>query len=250
MMAGQLISLSILVERSNGVSAAASLHTLLLIVLALGPPILLCVFFYRQDRLEPEPAGHVLAAFLLGLLAVAPAFILAQRLEAALPRLAASPLGDAFLLAAGVEESVKLALLLASAYTWAEFDEPFDGIVYATAVALGFAATENTLYVVRGGAAVAALRALFTVPGHGLCGALLGSYMGRAKFAGSRLAAAALVAAGLGAAITVHGSFDYLVLAVAGWPSLALLSALSTGCWILVLHRMRRARAASPFLVK
>jgi RsiW-degrading membrane proteinase PrsW (M82 family) len=226
------------------------LHVALLVALALGPPILLCVFFYLQDRWEPEPHAHVLAAFGIGMLAVAPALIIAQRLDALLPRVSASAVGDAFLLAAGVEETIKLVLLLASAYMWAEFDEPFDGIVYATAVALGFAATENALYVLRGGVSVAALRALFTVPGHGLCGALLGYYLGRAKFGRIPLHAPLWIAAGLFAAIAVHGTFDYVILVTARWHTLALLSALSVAMWVLVLHRMRRARAASPFLVQ
>ena len=226
------------------------MHVALLLALALAPPILLVVFFYLQDHLEPEPHAHVFGAFAIGMLAVAPALLIAQRLESAFPRVAASPAGDAFLLAALLEETTKLGLLLASAYTWAEFDEPFDGIVYATAVALGFAATENALYVLRGGVSVAALRALFTVPGHGLCGALAGYYVGRAKFARNPLLAPLFIATGLAAATAVHGTFDYVVLVAAGWRALALLSVLSIAMWALVLHRMRRARAASPFLIQ
>jgi len=225
-------------------------HAALLVAFALTPPILLMVFFYLQDRVEPEPHAHVLGAFAIGIMAVAPALVFEQRLEYSLPLLAASPVGDAYVIAAFVEESTKLGLLMASAYTWAEFDEPFDGIVYATAVSLGFAATENALYVLRGGASVAALRALFTVPGHGLCGALAGYYVGHAKFAKSPLRKPLLIAIGLVAATVVHGTFDYVILVTSGWLTLALLALISVAMWVLVLHRMRRARAASPFLVQ
>jgi RsiW-degrading membrane proteinase PrsW (M82 family) len=124
-----------------------------LALLGVGPPLLWCCLFYYWDRLEPEPHGHVLGAFGLGALAVAPALLVAQLLERALPALAQSPVGDALVLSGLVEESTKLAVFLLSAYTWVEFDEPYDGILYMVALSLGFAATENTLYVLRGGAA-------------------------------------------------------------------------------------------------
>jgi RsiW-degrading membrane proteinase PrsW (M82 family) len=222
-------------------------HGALLIALAVLPPILLCIFFYLQDRLEPEPRGHVLGAFAIGLVAVAPALFVAQTLERIFPPLAATPFGDAYLLAGLVEESTKLTLFLFTAYRWAEFDEPFDGIVYATALALGFAATENVLYVLRGGLAVLALRALFTVPGHGLVGALLGYYAGRAKFARTRGLAVLYIFGGLLVATGVHGTFDLVVSTTTGWQALGLLSALSLALWMVVFRRMSRARSLSPF---
>src|SRR5215831_10010883 len=214
------------------------MHLALIALLAILPPLGLCTFFYLQDRWEPEPHGHVAAAFGLGLLAVAPAILFAQLLERALPALAANPLSDAFLLAGGVEEAVKLAVLLLTAYTWDEFDEPYDGIVYAVALALGFATTENLLYVARGGVVVAALRALFTVPGHALVGATVGYYAGRAKFAPTRPTAALLIALGFAVAALLHGTFDYVVLTTTGWRALTLLSVLSAALWVLVMRRV------------
>src|SRR3972149_2732386 len=37
------------------------------IVLAIVPAVLWLIFFYQQDRLEPEPVGHVARMFVLGL---------------------------------------------------------------------------------------------------------------------------------------------------------------------------------------
>src|SRR5205823_14283423 len=100
----------------------------LLLVCAVLPPLALVAFFYLQDRRQPEPRGYVAGAFGLGLLAVAPAMWLAHLIERALPRLAASPAGEAIVLAGIGEEATKLAILVASLSTWAEFDEPLDGI--------------------------------------------------------------------------------------------------------------------------
>src|SRR5262249_32752502 len=220
---------------------------ILRLLLAILPPLALVAFFYRQDRREPEPRGHVAGAFALGLLTVAPALLLAQLAERLLPGLAASTAGDAFVLTGGIEEASKLAVLLASVYGWTEFDEPMDGIVYAVALSLGFATTENALYVLRGGAAVAALRAFFTVPGHALVGAVLGYCVGRARVSRRRLHSAALLAGGFLLAASLHGLFDFILLVTSGWRALSLLSVLSAALWVLALRWMRSAQIRSPF---
>ncbi|MBO4352139.1 MAG: PrsW family intramembrane metalloprotease, partial [Eggerthellaceae bacterium] len=62
-----------------------------------------------------------------------------------------------------------------------EFNYVFDGIVYAVAVALGFAALENVLYVFDGGIEVAISRAIFAVPGHAADGVVMGCFYGLAR---------------------------------------------------------------------
>ena len=220
---------------------------ILLFLLTVLPPFALVTFFYFQDRREPEPRGHVAGAFALGLLAVAPALLLAQLAERLLPGLARSAAGDAFVLAGAIEEATKLAVLLASVYGWAEFDEPIDGIVYAVALSLGFATTENALYVLRGGVGVVALRAIFTVPGHGLLGVVIGYHIGRAKFSGRRTHAALLVAAGFLLAAFLHGLFDFILLVSGGWRALLLLGILLAALWTVAFRWMRSAQIRSPF---
>jgi hypothetical protein len=63
-----------------------------------------------------------------------------------------------------------------------EFDEPMDGVVYGAVASLGFATLENILYVSTGGLGLAVVRALSAVPGHAFMGAIMGSYVARAKF--------------------------------------------------------------------
>jgi RsiW-degrading membrane proteinase PrsW (M82 family) len=62
-----------------------------------------------------------------------------------------------------------------------------DGVVYGAAVGLGFAAIENIAYVMAAGAhwgPVAILRSVLSVPLHGAFGAIAGTYIARARFAG------------------------------------------------------------------
>jgi protease PrsW len=63
-----------------------------------------------------------------------------------------------------------------------------DGVVYGTAVGLGFAALENVLYVAGGGAGwegIAMTRGVLSVPFHGALGAIAGAYIAMARFGGA-----------------------------------------------------------------
>jgi RsiW-degrading membrane proteinase PrsW (M82 family) len=46
-----------------------------------------------------------------------------------------------------LEEGVKFLIARAIVFRWRHFDEPIDGMVYASFVAIGFAAAENFLYM-------------------------------------------------------------------------------------------------------
>lgn len=61
------------------------------------------------------------------------------------------------------------------------FDEPYDGIVYAVAVSLGYATLENIIYAFLNAASFSALmiRALLPVSAHALFGVMMGYYLGR-----------------------------------------------------------------------
>src|SRR5262245_5620406 len=62
------------------------------------------------------------------------------------------------------------------------FDEPYDGIVYSTSAALGFAALENALMLrASGGGAIWIARALLALPAHVFFACTWGYALGRAK---------------------------------------------------------------------
>ena len=86
------------------------------------------------------------------------------------------------------EECVKVSIIAAVALRAREFDEPMDGVVYGTAVGLGFAAVENLLFLVGVGMnweAVAIKRAILSVPFHGALGAIAGALIAMARFGGA-----------------------------------------------------------------
>ncbi len=86
-----------------------------------------------------------------------------------------------------VEELLKFSMVALFVYRDKEFNEPMDGIVYATATALGFATLENIVYVfdlqtISSLFITGSIRAILSVPGHALFAVFWGYGLGIAKF--------------------------------------------------------------------
>ena len=179
----------------------------LLLLAAVLPSLLLVWYFHARDTF-PEPARVLWATFGLGCLSVVPAVVLGATMEPAWRMRDALSVAafQAFVVAAFCEEASKLTVLLGYSFRHAAFDEPMDGIVYGAAASLGFATLENTLYVLDGGFLLAFMRGLLSVPGHATYGAVMGYYVGRARF--SRDQRVRLVLKGLSAAVLLHGCYD------------------------------------------
>jgi len=158
------------------------LFVLTILVAAVTPGVALLFYFYLKDKYDAEPLHMVVRMFLLGFLVVLPITIVQQGL---LRAFGDNPYLFAFGISSGVEEAFKWFVLFHFIYNHTEFDEPYDGILYAVAVALGFATLENIMYAFQLKASFGALllRGLLPVSGHAMFGVVMGYYMGRAKFA-------------------------------------------------------------------
>jgi len=167
----------------------ASTLVLVGIVLALVPAAIWLAFFYQQDRLEPEPVGYVLGVFVLGaLLAAAVGIPLVNsvfRIGNWLYTDTLTTILGSILVVGFIQEFLKYAAVRYSIYTSDEFDEPTDGIIYATAAGLGYATVLNIQFVVANGgvnlgpgviamAVVALAQASFA--------GITGYFLGQAKF--------------------------------------------------------------------
>lgn len=231
-----------------------------LLGLSLAPIALLLFALLRVDR-NREPIRFVLVTLLLGALTPIPVIVTGLALAAILgipyePTTIGEAIAVSFILAALVEEAFKFLVLWRYSAKHDAFDEPFDGIVYGTAASLGFAATENILYVFRGETMgeslfIAVLRAFTAVPVHAMCGVIMGLCIGIGRF--SPKARPWWIAIGLGGAIGLHGVYDSFafgsaVMAGRGQGDLALLSAaglvattlLAAVVCLLAIARMRR----------
>ncbi len=155
---------------------------------AIAPALLLLWLVVAADS-RPEPPRVVWTAVILGALSVIPTGFLELWLKHVPithnPWLAVDV---STLLFVGIpEETVKISIIAAIARRARDFDEPMDGVVYGTAVGLGFAAVENLLFLMRAGTnweITAIARGVLSVPFHGALGAIAGAYIARARFGG------------------------------------------------------------------
>ncbi len=193
-----------------------------LLILALAPAVILMVYVYFRDRYEKEPVGLILKGILLGAVVIFPVGLIENYITpycAGLERLSKAAF-NGFLVAGAPEEAFKFFMVFILIWRNPNFNEKFDGIVYAVAVALGFATVENLFYVFsHNSAQVGLLRAFTAVPGHAIFGVVMGFYLGMARFSPGEapkwLLRAFLVP------WMMHGAYDFLVLS--GYPVLVIL---------------------------
>jgi RsiW-degrading membrane proteinase PrsW (M82 family) len=180
------------------------------------------LFFLRRfDRTRPEPVWLVVATFALGGLAIVPAGLAETALGMVSPWLdpgLATLGGQAWALplsipvytitVGAVEESAKYLAAWGLARHRKEFDEPVDGIIYACAASLGFAAVENVKYFAFGrmSGVVISMRAFETVPAHMFFSAIWGYAMGSTLVSRRARVLPYLLLAAL-----AHGTFDAIV---------------------------------------
>ncbi|HEX6883009.1 MAG TPA: PrsW family intramembrane metalloprotease [Planctomycetota bacterium] len=161
------------------------MEVLWLAALAIGPGLVLVHFHWARDR-EREPLRNLLAYLGLGAASVVPAAFAEAATNRACVALAqglGTPLAlllHAFLGVALVEEVCKRMLLHTRAHADRHINEPFDWLVYAVTVSLGFATVENLLYVYQHGTATGLVRAVTAVPAHAFFGTIMGWRLARA----------------------------------------------------------------------
>ena len=189
-------------------------YVLLNIALAAIPSVLVIVYIYRKDRGEREPPLLVFIAFVIGFFAVGPAVLLEILFSEVSVRFSGIGyrLFRAFVIAALVEEGVKLAAVRLFLYRRRDFNEVADGILYTIAASLGFAFFENVLYSF-GPPSVIIVRGITAVPLHASASGLLGYFIGTTKVTGKNR-----LLIGLFWAVSVHGLYDFFLF-TGSWPA-------------------------------
>ncbi len=186
------------------------------LAIGMAPVAFLFTYIYLQDKYEREPLKYLVGSFLLGMGISIPAIYLEVNLPA---MIGVAPGRDFFqtliiamVVIAFAEEMLKYLVLRLYMYNKREFDEPFDGIVYAVAVSLGFAAVENILYITKFGLGIGFARMITAVPLHAMVGVLMGYFVGLAKFNKEPSRAWIHQMKGLLAAVVVHGLYDFFLM--------------------------------------
>ena len=188
------------------------MYYLILLAIAILPVVVLMVYIYRQDKYEKEPVKTLIKAFIGGMISIPVDIVIVSLVQAVLGNtiVASTVFYSAFLEAGIPEELSKFIIFMILIWHDRNFDEYFDGIVYATFIGLGFACVENIEYVFSYGFGTGVVRALISVPGHFLFGVLLGYFLSLAKFHPEKRGRYILM--GLLSAMVAHGLFDWLLM--------------------------------------
>jgi RsiW-degrading membrane proteinase PrsW (M82 family) len=210
------------------------------------PALFWAVYHYHKDRHLPEPIGNLLLCFGLGIVAAGLSKAMYLGLEPLGLRFDAVALADsngwallAFaLLAIGpIEELAKMLPFLLVVIRLKAFNEPLDGIVYASFIALGYAAVENYHYLDFLTRFEAYARGFAGPVIHILFASIWAYWISRARLARESIVKPALY--GFLLAAGLHGLYDFMVLR---YPvsALPIAAAMIGGIWIWRLRLMRR----------
>jgi protease PrsW len=260
------VAAAFLVERGAGLDGPISLGPLARIALAAAPSALWLGYFRAQDSHERDPVPLVLVMYLGGALVAGPVATFAVEQAIALD-VAAGPefapfagerLITAFLVVAVAQELCKYAVVRYTVYSLPDLGNPVDGLVYMTAVGLGFATYRSHRHLAELGGdvllSVAAGRVVVTTLAHACFAAVLGLAIGWAKFSSRTPFQRSLVLlAGVLGAVALNGLFSLVEAAVSvpglgfePWRSVAFAFGFSAAILIAFSFLLRRiVRAVS-----
>ena len=221
---------------------------LALLAIAMAPGVAIGVYIYLKDHHEKEPISLLIKSFFYGVFStfvtlfissIISQFVTINELDVSEQAV------NAFVIVALVEEFSKFIFVRGILYRNKNFNEPFDGIVYAVMVSMGFATFENIFYVAEGGLSVALTRMFTAVPAHATFGILMGYFLGKAKFEHKKSYYAFHA---LGIATLFHGAYDYfLFISFVPGIWLGAIASLALGIYLsrkaIKIHQL-----ASPFI--
>ncbi|OHA58504.1 MAG: hypothetical protein A2571_01875 [Candidatus Vogelbacteria bacterium RIFOXYD1_FULL_44_32] len=219
-----------------------------------APALIWLWFWLREDDQKPEPKAIIAEAFVAGGLSVVLAFLIQRFLadwatraqwtgfDYSNPSFSLSFLissaGFIFIWAA-VEEIVKLSAAYFTGFRSRNFDEPIDAMIYIITAAIGFAAVENTLFLLStllsGETSIffiltGNLRFLGATVVHIVSSAIVGGMISL-SFCSARLTKTTAIIIGLCTATLLHGAFNFLIITSSGSGMLKIFVTL----WLLAI---------------
>ncbi len=183
-----------------------------LLISSIAPALFIMYLIYSRD-LQKEPKSMLMKAFFGGILSIFIALLFAMPLseyESSIPSGLARSFYTSFFCAGIPEEFGKWIIFYWLIKKAKDFDQYYDGILYAIFISMGFALVENVLYVMKGGMGVAIMRAILAVPGHMLFAVPMGYYLSISKFEPAN-EAKKHIALSLIIPILLHGTYDFIL---------------------------------------
>lgn len=198
------------------------------------PALFWLYFWLKEDKLKPEPRSLIMLSFFGGMIAV----IMALFAEKTVKNLVTNHAILLIIYAPIIEELFKFLLTYFLILKKKENDEPIDPIIYLISSALGFAALENTLYLLNPfsennivtGITTGNLRFVGATLLHVVASASIGIFMGF-SFYKKRMFKFSMTIIGLIVAITLHSFFNFFIIRGTDESILAVFA----GLWVVVI---------------
>ncbi|MBU1046604.1 PrsW family intramembrane metalloprotease [Patescibacteria group bacterium] len=181
------------------------------------PTIFWLLFWLKEDKLHPEPKKYIAYSFIFGIFSA----ILVLPAEEFLSQLVPGSGLLAIGVLASAEEIFKYFGAYFSALTKKYMDEPIDAVIYLITVALGFAALENSLFLISaiktGGAdltrvlLVGNMRFIGATLLHTLCSGVIGLFIAL-SFYKRKVLKKRFLLFGLILSITLHTFFNFFII--------------------------------------
>lgn len=183
-----------------------------LLFISLAPVLVIAFYIHSRDKYEKEPFSVLIKALFAGIVIVLPVVLIEKLLVRFSEGMEGLPSAayTAFVVAGFTEEGMKFLAFYFFFWKDKNFNEKFDGIVYAVYISLGFAGIENILYVLTGGYGVGIIRALTAVPAHALFGIVMGFYFSLARF--NRSGQAVFLVLAFLLPLIFHGFYDFMLM--------------------------------------
>jgi len=217
-----------------------------LLFISIAPVLIVAMYVYIRDKYEKEPIPSLIKALLTGVIIALPVVFIEMLLFDFGPVKDGIPAAiyNGFVVASLTEEGLKYLAFLLFFWSSRNFNEKFDGIVYAVFISLGFAAIENLLYVYEGGYQVGIIRAITAVPAHALFGTVMGYHFSYARFYPERRMRQLLLVFFM--PFLWHGLYDFLIL---GKREIFIIIFIPVVIWFWIngLKRMKELSMASVF---
>ncbi|WP_455199977.1 PrsW family intramembrane metalloprotease [Kaarinaea lacus] len=217
-----------------------------ILTLIIAPTFFWAAYHYYKDRHQPEPIANLLLTYGLGIAAGYLGLHAYVSLELVGLRFNAYELAEnnrlglffySIFVIGVIEEVVKFIPFWLIGMRLHHFDEPIDGIIYASFVALGFATYENFYYLPHLQGTELVARAITSPLIHVMFASIWGYTCSRAQMRNRPLIPAAI--SGLAIAITAHGLYDFITIGLSEWlrifPPVIILS-----IWIWRMRVIRR----------
>ena len=217
-----------------------------ILFISLAPIILILFYLYKRDKYEKEPVGMLVKVIAAGAIITIPILFVEMFLMELIQiqDIIAKAFYEGFIVASLTEESFKYLAFFLLVWKNRNFNELFDGIVYASYISLGFAAVENLFYVFGYGYEVGALRAFTAVPAHALFGITMGYYFGLARFNERKRTKYLWLAILL--PVILHGFYDFFLMSGNGLLMLTFLIFI-VYMWVDGFKKMKRHSKNSTF---